>query len=613
MLEKGCVYIVPLQEELALPADVSGKANPKSSTGRLDNFTRLITDEGRQFEIVPAGFKGRLYAEVVPGTFSVVVRQGERLSQLRLFQGRHEPSDLLLKQLENEEALIYLPDERRGAPDIQNGLRLSVDLEGIDGSGIIGYRAKRHAPLIDLARVQYYDPEDFWDPIPRNESRTLILDPEDFYILASRENVRIPAQYAAEMVPFDPTIGEFRIHYAGFFDPGFGYGSGEINGTRAVLEVRSHEVPFILEDGQVVASLVFEKLLERPSLLYGEGIGSSYQRQGLKLSKHFKVQTVPDYRLPDFDVVGVGLNATDTILLVPHFPGYGGKAPFHGESYSVGGQVASAMVTCARLGLRAKYIGTVGDDERGRIQLESLRGSDVNIDHVQQRRNCPNQSAYIIIDQSTGERTVFWSRPDCLTISPEEITPDQITCARLLHIDGHDTPAMEHAARIAREHRIPVTVDVDTIYAGFDRVLPYVDYLIASSEFPARWTGLDGSLSRALKLIQRRFGMKVAAMTLGAHGALALTEGRYIYSPAFVVNCIDTTGAGDVFHGAFCYSVLQRMPIGDALDFSNAMAALNCTAVGARGGIATLDEARNLLSTGQRRSSPEVSHRAQAR
>jgi dCTP deaminase len=291
VLEKGCVYIVPLQEELALPADVSGKANPKSSTGRLDIFTRLITDEGRQFEIVPAGFKGRLYAEVVPRTFSVVVRQGERLSQLRLFQGRHEPSDLLLKQLENEEALIYLPDERRGAPDIQNGLRLSVDLEGIDGSGIIGYRAKRHAPLIDLARVQYYDPEDFWDPIPRNESRTLILDPEDFYILASRENVRIPAQYAAEMVPFDPTIGEFRIHYAGFFDPGFGYGSGEINGTRAVLEVRSHEVPFILEDGQVVASLVFEKLLERPSLLYGEGIGSSYQRQGLKLSKHFKVQT----------------------------------------------------------------------------------------------------------------------------------------------------------------------------------------------------------------------------------------------------------------------------------------------------------------------------------
>jgi dCTP deaminase len=288
VLEKGCVYIVPLQEELALPPAISGKANPKSSTGRLDIFTRLITDEGRQFEIVPAGYKGRLYAEVVPRTFSVVVREGDRLSQLRLFQGAHTPSDQILHQLQTEEALIYLPDETRGEAAIQNGLRLSVDLEGIDGSPIIGYRARKHAPLIDLAKLQYYDPEDFWDPIRRNDTRTLILDPEDFYILASREKVRIPAQYAAEMVPFDPTIGEFRIHYAGFFDPGFGYGSGEIHGTRAVLEVRSHEVPFILEDGQVVASLVFERLLERPRMLYGEGIGSSYQRQGLKLSKHFR-------------------------------------------------------------------------------------------------------------------------------------------------------------------------------------------------------------------------------------------------------------------------------------------------------------------------------------
>jgi dCTP deaminase len=288
VLEKGCVYIVPLQEELALPAAISGKANPKSSTGRLDIFTRLITDEGRRFEIVPAGYKGRLYAEVVPRTFSVVVRQGDRLSQLRLFQGEYLPSDSLLRQLAREEDLIYMPDESRGEAAIQNGLRLSVDLTGIDGSPIIGYRARKHAPLIDLARVQYYDAEDFWDPIRRNDSRTLILDPEDFYILASREKVRIPPAYAAEMVPFDPTIGEFRIHYAGFFDPGFGYGSGEINGTRAVLEVRSHEVPFILEDGQVVASLVFEHLLERPKMLYGEGIGSSYQKQGLKLSKHFK-------------------------------------------------------------------------------------------------------------------------------------------------------------------------------------------------------------------------------------------------------------------------------------------------------------------------------------
>lgn len=288
VLEKGCVYIVPLQEELALPGNISGKANPKSSTGRLDVFTRLITDEGRQFEIVPAGYRGRLFAEVVPRTFSVVVRQGERLSQLRLFQGEHQPNDTLLREINSEEALVYLPDESRGEANIANGLRLSVDLAGIEGSPVIGYRAKKHAPLIDLSKVGYYPTEDFWDPIRRNESRTLVLDPEDFYILASREKVRIPPQYAAEMVPYDPTIGEFRIHYAGFFDPGFGYGSGDIHGTRAVLEVRSHEVPFILEDGQTVASLVFERLLERPAALYGEGIGSNYQRQGLKLSKHFR-------------------------------------------------------------------------------------------------------------------------------------------------------------------------------------------------------------------------------------------------------------------------------------------------------------------------------------
>src|SRR5947209_5644810 len=176
--------------------------------------------------------------------------------------------------------------------------------------------------------------------------------------------------------------------------------------------------------------------------------------------------------MPEFDVVGVGLNATDTVLRVPHFPAYGGKVAFHAEQYSPGGQVATAMVTCAQLGLRAKYIGTVGDDERGRIQMASLQDSGVNLDHVQQRSNCPNQSAYIIIDEATGERTVFWSRADCLRIAPDEIDDSQITCARLLHIDGHDTPAVEHAARIARANGIPVTVDVDTIYAGFDRVLP---------------------------------------------------------------------------------------------------------------------------------------------
>jgi sulfofructose kinase len=308
--------------------------------------------------------------------------------------------------------------------------------------------------------------------------------------------------------------------------------------------------------------------------------------------------------MTNFDVVGVGLNATDTLLLVPHFPAYAGKAPFQEEIVSPGGQVASAMVTCASLGLKTKYIGTVGDDERGRIQLESLRNSNIDLEHVQVRPGCANQSAYIIIDRTTGERTVLWRRDDCLRISPSEIAPEQITCARLLHIDGHDTPAVEHAARIARAAGIPVTVDVDTIYHGFDRVLPHVDYLIASSEFPIQWTN-ESDPFRALEMIQREYKMRVAAMTLGAHGSLALEEGKFVYSPAFVVNCVDTTGAGDVFHGAFCYAVLQRMPMREALDFSNAMAALNCTALGARGGIRNRAEAMALMARAERRSRSE--------
>src|SRR3954470_18721019 len=229
--------------------------------------------------------------------------------------------------------------------------------------------------------------------------------------------------------------------------------------------------------------------------------------------------------MPEFDVVGVGLNATDTMLIVPHFPAYAGKVPFVEELMSPGGQVASAMVACAQLGLRAKYIGSIGDDERGRIQMDSLRGTGVNLDHVQLRRNCPNQSAYIIIDRSTGERTVLWRRDDCLRIDPGQITEDQIVCARLLHIDGHDTPAVERAAQIARAHGIPVTVDVDTIYHGFDQVLPHIDYLIGSSEFPVQWTN-ERDPFKALELIQEEYGMRVAAMTLGAHGALARAGGR---------------------------------------------------------------------------------------
>jgi sulfofructose kinase len=315
--------------------------------------------------------------------------------------------------------------------------------------------------------------------------------------------------------------------------------------------------------------------------------------------------------MPEFDVVGVGLNATDTLLLVPHFPAYAGKVPFQEEVVCPGGQVASAMVACAHLGLRTKYIGTIGDDERGRIQLESLRRTGINLDHVQLRTGCANQSAYIIIDRSTGERTVLWRRDDCLRIDPDQITPDQIAGARLLHIDGHDTPAVARAAAIARQHGIPVTVDVDTIYHGFDRVLPFVDYLVASSEFPVAWTG-NRDPCQALEALQNEYGMKVAAMTLGAHGALARAGGQFIYSPAFVVNCVDTTGAGDVFHGAFCYAVLEAMPIRDALEFANAMAALNCTALGARGGIRGLEEIRALMARAERRTHPEFAARAAA-
>ena len=309
------------------------------------------------------------------------------------------------------------------------------------------------------------------------------------------------------------------------------------------------------------------------------------------------------------DVVGVGLNATDTLLLVPHFPAYGGKAPFVREILSPGGQVASAMVTCAKLGLRTKYIGSVGDDEGGRILMRSLEKSGIDIEHVQLRRDCPNQSAYIVIDQTTGERTILWHRPDCLRIVPEHIAPEQILCAKLLHIDGHDTAAVEHAARIAHGNGIPVTVDVDTIYHGFDNVLPYVDYLIASTNFPVEWTSQRDPFL-ALELIQREYGMKVAAMTLGSYGAMALVEGHYYYSPAFVVNCQDTTGAGDVFHGAFCFAVVKGYSIEEALEVSNAMAALNCKALGAQGGISGLGPARELIATGERRSNPEFESRS---
>jgi sugar/nucleoside kinase (ribokinase family) len=312
--------------------------------------------------------------------------------------------------------------------------------------------------------------------------------------------------------------------------------------------------------------------------------------------------------MPQFDVVGVGLNATDTLIVVPRFPAYAGKAQFREETVMPGGQVASALAACARLGLRTKYIGAVGDDERGRIQMESLAAAGIDCMDVKVRKNCATQSAYIVVDASTGERTVFWRRDEGLRIDPSALTDAQIACGRLLHIDGHDTPAVKRAAEIARAHSMPVTVDVDTVYPGFECVLPLVDYLVASSEFPAVWTG-ERDPFHALEALQTEYGMKVAAMTLGERGSLARCDGRFVYSPAYVVDAVDTTGAGDVFHGAFCYAVLEGMTIGDALDFSNAMAALNCTASGARGGIRGLDEIRAFMARAERRAHADFTNR----
>jgi dCTP deaminase len=288
VFEKGCVYIVPLLETLNLPPDISGKANPKSTTGRLDIFTRLITDYGVEFERVPAGYRGRLYAEIVPRTFTVRVRAGMRLNQLRFVRGNPPSRDSVLSVLDTEERLIFLDEDNSAKAQIDRGLKVTVNLQATDDFGIVAYKAKRNAPVIELDRVDYYEPEDFWEIRREREGKSIILDPSDFYILASREKVRVPPDFAAEMVAFDPSMGEFRVHYAGFFDPGFGYGTSDIKGTRAVLEVRAHEVPFMIDHGQVVGRLVYSPLQARPDKIYGVGIGSSYQQQALTLSKQFR-------------------------------------------------------------------------------------------------------------------------------------------------------------------------------------------------------------------------------------------------------------------------------------------------------------------------------------
>jgi dCTP deaminase len=283
VLETGCVYIAELQERVALPADLSAAANPKSSTGRIDVFTRVIVNRAQEFDAVDAGYEGPLYAEISPRTFPVLVRTGTRLSQLRLRKGEVRLSDAELHRLHASDRLVTSEE-----PSIQEGVAVSVDLAGFGPDNLIGYRAKRHTGLVDVDEPGSCRAADYWEPLYAAGNRSLILDPGQFYILASKEAVHVPPDYAAEMVPFDPLVGEFRVHYAGFFDPGFGHVAAGGEGARAVLEVRSRDVPFILEHGQIVGRLVYERMAERPKALYGSGLGSNYQAQGLKLSKHFR-------------------------------------------------------------------------------------------------------------------------------------------------------------------------------------------------------------------------------------------------------------------------------------------------------------------------------------
>ena len=285
VLEKGCVYIVPLQERVALSPRIYGLANPKSSIGRIDVFTRLITDYATEFDRVRGGYRGPLYVEVSPRAFSVVVREGSRLNQLRLRRGSHAYNGSALRRLHEQVRLI---DKELTGQDISQGIPLTIDLPGEPADRPIGYRAKLHTRLIDLDRTGHYAVDDFWEPLLARPTEGLILNPGDFYILASKEAVTVPPDHAAEMVAYDTLVGEFRVHYAGFFDPGFGLGASGHQGAKAVLEVRSHEVPFMIEDGQIVGRLAFERLTEKTDRPYGQGIGSSYQYQGLALSKHFR-------------------------------------------------------------------------------------------------------------------------------------------------------------------------------------------------------------------------------------------------------------------------------------------------------------------------------------
>ena len=290
-LQRGSVYLVPLLESLALPAAVRGRSNPKSTTGRLDVFTRVITDGTPRFDEIPAGYRGPLYLEVSPQSFPVRVYAGGSLNQLRLLEGPTSMSDAALRALYAECPLLYDDDDRPLPLDrvgFNDGLCMGVDLSGRATDGVIGYRAHPNPPAVDLARVGHYDPAEFWEPIKATARDGYILEANRFYILVSKERIRVPPQYAAEMVVYDAGAGEIRTHYAGFFDPGFGFGDGSVLGTKVVMEVRAREVPFMVYDGQTSFKVWFERLRGRPERVYGVGLASSYQHQTLSLSKHFR-------------------------------------------------------------------------------------------------------------------------------------------------------------------------------------------------------------------------------------------------------------------------------------------------------------------------------------
>ena len=303
--------------------------------------------------------------------------------------------------------------------------------------------------------------------------------------------------------------------------------------------------------------------------------------------------------LPFVDVVGVGLNATDTIIRLPHFPAFNSKVEFLSSDVLPGGQVASAMVACSRWGLTTRYVGTIGDDPSGRLQRDEMERAAVE-SHWIVTPNCQSQSSFILVDESTGERTILWRRDSRLELRPDQIRREWVTQSRLLHVDGHDCAGAATAARWARASRIPVTADLDNLYAGVEVLLENVDYLISSREFPARLSG-ENNLLNSLPALARRFGCRVVAATLGAEGVLAWDGLMFHYSSAFEIEAVDTTGAGDIFHAGFAYAVVQGWKVPQALEFSCAAGAAACTAPGARGGIASLDQLREMIRQGHRR------------